>query len=302
MAVVNTGNIAKALQVGVNKFWGMGYQEHKPLQVAKIFDDTPSIKAYEEDVQLVGTGLVPVKNQGAAISYDAIRQGYVQRYSHLMYSMGIIFTHEMLADKQYDLGFKQARYLGFSARQTQETVAANVLNRAFNSSYTFADGVELCSTVHPKISGGTFANELTVAADLSHASLEQAMIDIDDFTDDRGLKIAVKGQRLIVPTALRYEACRILKSTLESGTANNDINALQQECDLEICVNNHLTDPDAWFVKTDCMDGMKRFVREKVSAPTSENDFDTFNGKFKIYFRESYGNTDPRGIFGSSGA
>jgi hypothetical protein len=298
---VNTGNIAKALQVGVNKFWGMGYSEH-PLELSEIFDEETSQKAYEEDVQLVGTGLVPIKAQGAAVSYDNIRQGYVQRYTNLTYALGIIFTYEMLQDKQYDLGFKQAKYLGFSARQTQETVAANVLNRAFNASYTFADGVELCSAVHPKISGGTFSNELATAADLSHASIEQALIDIDNFTNDRGLKIAVKGKKLILPTALRFEAARILKSVQESGTANNDINAVRSEGLLSMAVNHYLTDSDAWFIKTDCMDGMKRIVRERVSAPVSENDFDTYNAKFKCMFRESYGNTDPRGVFGSPGA
>lgn len=301
MGAVNTGNIAKALQVGVNKFWGMGYKDH-PLELTQLFDEETSVKAYEEDVQLVGTGLMPVKTQGGAVSYDTIRQGYTQRYTHLTYAMGIIFTYEMLQDKQYDLGFKQAKYLGRSARITQETVAANVYNRAFNSSYTFADGKELCATDHPLISGGTFRNELATAADLSHASLEQALIDIDNFTDDRGLKISVSGKTLILPTALRFEGARILKSTGESGTANNDINAIRSESNLNMAVNHYLTDSDAWFIKTDCMDGMKRFVREKVAAPMSEGDFDTFNSKFKCFFRESYGNTDPRGVFGSPGA
>lgn len=298
---VNTGNIAKALQVGVNKFWGMGYGKH-PLELTQIFDEEMSSKAYEEDIQLVGTGLMPVKSEGSAISYDTIRQGYVQKYTHLTYALGIIFTYEMLSDKQYDLGFKQAKYLGFSARQTQETVAANILNRAFNSSYTYADGVELCSTAHPKISGGTFSNELATAADLSHASLEQALIDIDSFTNDRGLKVAVSGKKLIVPPALRFEAARILKSVQESGTSDNDINAIKSEAGLDMAVNHYLTDSDAFFIKTNCMDGMKRIVREKVGAPVSENDFDTYNAKFKCMFRESYGNTDPRGIFGSPGA
>ena len=298
---VNTGNIAKALQVGVNTFWGMGYGEH-PLELTQIFDEETSTKAYEEDVQLVGTGLVPVKGEGAAVSYDNIRQGYVQRYTHLTYALGIIFTYEMLADKQYDLGFKQAKYLGFSARQTQETVAANVLNRAFNSSYTFADGKELCATDHPNVSGGTFRNELATAADLSHASLEQALIDIDNFTNDRGLKIAVQGKKLILPTALRFEAARILKSVQESGTDFNDINAIRSEAMLDMTVNHYLTDSDAWFIKTNSPDGLKRIVREKVGAPVSENDFDTYNAKFKCMFREAYGSTDPRGIFGSPGA
>jgi len=298
---INTGSIAKALQVGVNKFWGMGYTE-LPLQLSEIFEESTSDKSYEEDVQLVGTGLMPVKAQGAAVSYDTLRQGYIQRYTHLTYALGVIFTYEMLKDKQYDLGFKQARYLGFSARQTQETVAANILNRAFNASYTYADGKELCATDHPNISGGTFRNELETAADFSHAALEQALIDIDNFTNDRGLKIAVKGKKLVVPTSLRFESARVLKSTQESGTDFNDINALKTEADLSVAVNHYLDDPDAWFVTTTCMDGLKRIVRERVGAPVSENDFDTRNVKFLSMFRESYGSTDPRGIFGSPGA
>ena len=298
---VNTGSVAKALQPGVNKWWGMGYGEH-PLELTQIFDTENSTKAYEEDVQLVGTGLMPVVAQGAALTYDTLRQGYVQRYTHIKYGMGVIFTEEMLADKQYELGFKQARYLGFSARQTQETIGANILNRAFNSSYAFSDGKELCATDHPNISGGMFRNELATAADLSHLALEQALIDIDDFTNDRGLKIAVNGVRLILPTALRFEGARILKSTGESGTANNDINAIKSESNLSMAVNHYLTDADAWFIKTNCMDGMKRIVRKAVTAPVSDNDFDTGNAKFKSTFRESYGCTDPRGIFGSPGA
>lgn len=298
---VNRGNIAKALQVGVNKFWGMGYGQH-PLELKMIFDEETSKKMYEEDVQLVGTGLMPVKPEGSPVSYDKIRQGFVQRYTHLAYALGIIFTEEMIEDNQYQLGFKQAKYLGFSARQTQETIAANILNRGFDSAYTYADGVELFSTVHPKVSGGTFANELATAADLSHASLEQALIDIDNFEDDRGLKIAVRGTRLILPTALRYEAARILKSTHESGTDFNDINAIRSESMLEMTVNHYLTDPDAWFIKTNAPDGMKRFVRKAVAAPVSENDFDTSNLRFKSSFRESYGCSDPRGIFASPGA
>lgn len=301
MAVVNTGAIAKALQPGVNKWWGMGYGEH-PLELDDIFDAEQSSKSYEEDVQMVGTGLFPTKAEGASVTFDSVRQGYTQRYSHVTYAMGIIFTYEMLADGQYELGLKRSRYLGFSARQTQETVAANVLNRAFNSSYTFADGKELCATDHPNISGGTWRNELATAADLSHASLEQALIDIDDFEDDRGLKIAVTARRLIIPKELRFEAARILRSTQESGTANNDINALNVETDLSSSVNHYLTDSDAWFIKTSAMDGMKRFVREAVGAPVRENDFDTRNLKFACFFRESYGVTDPRGLFGSPGA
>ncbi len=297
---VNTASITKALQVGVNKFWGMGYGEH-PLELTEIFDEETSTKAYEEDVQLVGTGLMPELAEGAAIQYDHVRQGYVQRYTHLTYAMGIVFTRNMLMDKQYDLGFKQAKYLGFSARQTQETIAANVLNRAFNSSYTYADGKELCATDHPNISGGTFRNELTSASDFNEAAVEQALIDIDNFTNDRGLKIAVKGVKIIAPTDLRFEVARVLKSALQNDSELNAINALKT-VGLQSCFNHYLTDPDAWFIKTNAMDGLKRIVREKVGAPVSENDFDTYNAKFKTIFRESYGSTDPRGIFGSPGA
>lgn len=298
MSAVNTGNIAKALQVGVNKFWGMGYGQH-PLELNDIFETFDSSKAYEEDVQIVGTGLFPVKAQGAPISYDMVKQGFTTRYSQLTYAMGIIFTWEMLKYKQYDLGLKQARYLGHSARQTQETIAANVLNRAFNSSYLGGDGKELCATDHPLQGGGTYRNELATPADLSHAAIEQALIDIGKFTDDRGLKIAVKAVSLIHPTELQFEADRILNSSLQSGTANNDKNTLSGK--LTPKMNHYLTDPDAWFIKTNVMDGMKRFVTEALKAPTSENDFDTYNAKFKTMFAEAYGWTDPRCIYGSPG-
>ncbi len=298
--VINTGSIAKALQVGVNKFWGMGYDEKTPLQLKQIYDDESSEKAYEEDVQLVGTGLFPTKAEGAPVAYDSIRQGFIKRYNHLTYAMGVIFTWEMLNDNQYDLGFKRAKYLGFSLRQTQEVTGANLLNRAFNASYTYADGKELCATDNVNISGGTWRNELATPADFSHAALEQALIDIDSFRDDRGLQIATKAKTLIVPKELRFEASRVLESTLESGTANNDINAVKGI--VPYAVNNYLDDPDAWFIKTNIMDGMKRFVREAAGAPVQENDFDTRNLKFASFYRESYGATDKRGIFGSPGS
>lgn len=300
MAVVKRSDIAKALQPGINKWWGMSYQQ-LPLQLEKIFDTFKSSKSYEEDQQLVGTGLFPVKPEGSATAYDKVSQGRNYKYNHLTYSMGVMFTHEMLMDKQYDLGLKKVKFLADSARRTQETVAANILNRAFNSAYTYADGIELIATNHPLVGGGTQSNELATPADLSHAALEQALIDIGNFVDDRGQKMAHRATKLIIPPSLEYEARRILESSLQSGTDFNDINTLK-DSGLQIVVANYLTDTDAWFLKTDVSDGLKRFVREPVSAPKRETDFDTDNIKFKVMFRESYGATDFRGIYGSPGA
>lgn len=298
--VVNTGSVPKALQVGVNKFWGLGYREREPLQLSEIFDTETTDKAYEEDVQLVGTGLFPIKAEGAPIAYDTIRQGWVKRYNQVTYAMGIVFTWEILKYKQYDLGFKRARFLGYSMRQTQESSAANVFNRGFNASYVGGDNKSLFAADHPNISGGTFRNIAATPADLSHASLEQALIDIDSLTDDRGLQIASKAAKLIVPKELRFEAARILESTLESGTANNDKNVLKGM--LPYYVNNYLTDPDAWFIITDVPGGMRRFVSEPVGAPVMENDFDTRNIKFASFFSEAYGWSDPRGVYANPGA
>ncbi len=203
--VVTTGNFAKAIWPGVNKFYGMGYNQHA-LEYSEIFDVEKSTKLYEEDVIVSGTGLAPKKPETESISYDSIKQGWVTRYTNVVYALGFIVSREMMEDDQYDLQFKKAQYLGRSIRITQETVAANVLNRAFNSSYTGGDSKEMCATDHPNVAGGTFANELTTAADLSEASLEQACIDIAGMTDDRGLQIAVIPRKLIIPRQLKFEA------------------------------------------------------------------------------------------------
>jgi len=299
MAVVNTGSIAKAMWPGVNKFYGLGYNQHS-LEYAQIFDTEKSTKLYEEDVIISGTGLAPKKPEGESVSYDSIKQGWTTRYTNVVYALGFIVTREMMEDDQYDLQFKKAQYLGKSIRITQETVAANVLNRAFNSSYTGGDAKEMCATDHPNVAGGTFSNELTTSADLSEASLEQACIDIGGLTDDRGLQIAVLPRKLIIPRQLQFEAKRILKSILQNDSANNAVNALK-DMNLDVCMNHYLTDADAWFLKTDCMEGMKYFNRR---APEFKNDsdFDTENAKFKGSVRFSVGWTDPRGVFGSPGA
>jgi len=304
VGIVNTGSVPKALQVGVNRFWGMGYREKTPLQRNQIFYNETSEKAYEEDVQLVGTGKFRQKAEGAAVEYDTIRQGFIKRYNQVTWALGVMFTYEMLSDKQYDLGFKQAKYLGYSARQTQETNSANVLNRAFNTSYTGGDAKALCVTDHPNISGGTWSNTLATAADFSHAALEQILIQIGQAQDDRGNIIGLRGVKLIGPENLRYDFARVLKSTQESGTPNNDINAIRTEENLQPIINSYLTDTDAWFVLTDLMegDGLKVIIREPASAPVQENDFDTRNLKFASFFREIPGWTDARHAWGSAGA
>lgn len=302
MAVINTGSFSKDLWPGVNSWYGMKYAEY-PVEHLDIFDKYTSSKAFEEDVGAAMFGLAAVKTEGGSISYDSAEQAFIDRYTHVTYGLGFIITREMHDDGiSATVALRRASALAFSIRQTAETVAANVLNRAFNSSYTFGDGLELCSTGHVNQSGGTWSNEPATAADLSEASLEQACIDIAGFTNDRGLKIAVRPMKLIIPKELVFEASRVLDSALRPGTADNDINALKKAGMIpEIVANHYLTDTDAWFIKTDCPDGMKYFER-RAPGFDIDNDFDTENAKFKATFRASWGCTDKRAIYGSPGA
>lgn len=304
VGIVNTGSVPKALQVGVKEWWGKGYNEH-PLQFPQIFTTMDTDKAYEEAVMLVGTGMFPRKAEGAPINYDTIRQGYIARFNQLTYAMGIPFTYEMLKFNQYDLGFKKANFIGRSARVTQETLNWNIINRAFNSSYTMGsghDGKELCSTAHPNISGGTYSNTLATQADFSHAALEQLLIQIDNAVDDRGLPMAIRAVKLVGPTALRFEFARVLKSVQESGTPNNDINAIRSETNLQTIISNYMDDSDMWGLQTDCPNGLRRFVAEAAAAPVQENDFDTRNLKFATFFMEAAGWEDPKCWYASQGA
>lgn len=302
MSIITTSSFAKSLWPGVNAMFQRAYKE-KPEQWVKLFDKYTSDKNYEEDVGYSGFGLLTEKSEGQGINYDSQRQGFTVRYRHLVYALGFIITREMMEDDLYiKEGQKKANALAFSARQTKEIVAANVYNRAFNSAYLGGDGVQMISSSHPNIAGGTWSNTLSTAADLSEASLEQARIDISQWTDDRGLRIAITPQMLIVPPQLEFEANRILKSVGRVGTDNNDINALNQSgIYKEIVVNNYLTDTDAWFIRTDSPDGMKYFER-RAGEFTQDNDFDTENAKFKFTERYSFGWSDPRGIYGSPGA
>lgn len=300
---ITSGSFAKALMPGVRKWWGDSYAENS-LIWPKMFETETSSKGFEEDVQSTGFGLMPQKPEGTALVYDTASQGFIQRYTHITYALGFVVTEEAIEDDQYMvIARKRSRSLGFSMRQTQETVAANVLNRAFSSTYAYGDGKELIATDHPNFSGGTWSNELNPAADLSEAALEQLNIQIMNAQDDRGLQINLKARALIVPPSLAFEAHRILKSVNQNDTANNAINAMRDMGLFPdgVIVNPHLTDLDAFFVRTNCPDGLMAFKR-RAAEVKEDNDFDTSNMKVKGSFRASWGATDARGVFGSEGA
>lgn len=302
MSVINSGSFAKALWPGINAWYGKEYSEY-PVQWDKLVETHKSTRAFEEDVGESGFGLAVVKPEGSPISYDSARQGFITRYSHIVYGLGFVITREMMDDDLYDvIGERKAKGLAFSMRQTKEIVVANLYNRAFNASYTGGDGKEMIATDHPLVAGGTFSNELTTAADISEAALEQASIDIQAFTNDRGLLIAVRPRTLIITPSQEFEVKRILGTVGRVATANNDLNALKTMGIIpEVVVNNYLTDRDAWFIRTDVKNGLKLFER-RADEFGMDNDFDTENAKFKATARYSVGWTDPRGIYGSPGA
>lgn len=300
MAIITTGAHPKALWPGVKAWWGNAYDEHK-VEYTMLFDSDTSEKHYEELVQTTGFGLAPVKEQGGSVSYDTDVQGFTTRTAHVTYALGYIITWEALRDNLYpELSKARAGNNAFSMRQTKENVAANIYNRAFNSAFTGGDGVSLLSNSHPNISGGTFDN--LVALDLSESALEDISIQIMDATSDRGLKINIMPDRLIVPTALWYEANRILKSTLQYDTANNAINVLKASNAYPggIVMNHYLTDIDAWFVKTNVKRSLMYFQREPI-AFEQDNDFDTKNAKAYSIERYSFIWGDPRALYGSAG-
>jgi len=302
MSVINTGSFAKALWPGVNAWYGKAYDEY-PVEYTSLFEKNSSTRAWEEDVGTSGFGLAVQKGEGAPISYDSERQGFITRYQHAVFALGFVITREMMEDDQYDIvGKRKAEGLAFSMRQTKEIIGANVYNRAFSGSYLGGDGVSMISNAHPNIKGGTWSNTLSTAADLSEAALEQACIDIAGFTNDAGLLIAVRPETLIIPRQLMFEAKRILQTEGRVGTDLNDLNALKTLGVIPKVVTNHyLTDQDAWFIRTNVKHGMKYFER-RADGFEMDNDFDTENAKFKATARYSFGWTDPRGIYASAGA
>ena len=300
---INTSSFAKALFPGVNAWYGKAYAEY-PEEHKQLFEQLTSSRAWEEDVGVSGFGMASTKTEGGPINYDSERQGFTTRYRHVTYALGFIVTREAFEDDLYDVvGQRKAQALAFSIRQPKEVLAANVYTRATTSGYTGGDGVTLLNANHPNVAGGTWSNMLATASDISEAALEQACIDIAALTNDRGLQIALRPQKIIIPPELEFELARILKATGRTGTNTNDINAIKEMGKFPggMVVNHYLTDANQWFITTNASHGMKHFVRRADSFDT-DNDFDTENAKFKATFRSSWGWTDPRAIFGSPGA
>jgi S-adenosylmethionine/arginine decarboxylase-like enzyme len=300
--VITSSSFAKLLWPGINALYGKAYNDYPEEWKSLGFQINKSSKAYEEDVGLSSFGLASVKSEGGPITYDTERQGFTTRYNHVVYALGFIITREIYEDDQYDqVGKKKANALARSMKQTKEIVAANIFNRATTSGYTGGDGVVLLSASHPNVAGGTWSNMPSTAADLSEASLEQAVIDIAAFRDDRGLLIAAKPKKLVIAPANMFEAKRILGSDGRVGTDNNDLNAIKTMGIIgDVTVNHYLTDSDQWTIVTDVADGLKYFER-RGDQFEMDNDFDTENAKYKATARYSFGWSDPRCVYGSVG-
>ncbi len=302
---ITTGNIPRLLQDGLNKIFGQEYNDW-PMECLQIFDQESSGKQFELDQQMEGYGLAAVKPEGQDIEFDSASQGFTPQYMNLTVAKGFIITKEALADERYGVFKKRARALAKSFTQFKEITGANVLNNGFDSNFlmTGGDGVELFSQLNLRgPSGGTFQNELTVAADLSEASLEDMLILISNARDPRNLRIALRPLRMIIPTALAFECTRILNSVLQNDTANNAINSVNDMNAIPggSVVNHYLTDTDAWFIKTDASDGMKYFTRQGIEYG-EDNAFTSGNSRQKADERYSFGWSDKRGIYGSQGA
>ena len=300
---ISRSQLVKELEPGLNALFGLEYNRYEN-EHAEIFTAEASDRAFEEEVMLTGFGSAPVKEEGSAVTFDQATESFTARYTHETIAMAFAITEEAIEDNLYDrLAARYTRALARSMANTKQVKAANVLNNAFDSNFAGGDGKELCATDHPLATGGTFRNELSTAADLSETSLEQSLIDIAAFVDERGLKIAMQGVKLIIPKELQFTAERILRSPQRVGTADNDINAMASMGMMPqgYIINHYLTDTDAFFIMTDAPNGMKMFVRSPIKTAI-EGDFDTGNVRFKARERYSFGFSDPRGIFGSPGA
>ena len=299
---ISRSQLVKELEPGLNALFGLEYDRYDN-QHAEIFDTENSDRAFEEEVMLSGFGNAQVKPEGSSVNYDDATETFTARYTHETLALAFSITEEAVEDNLYDkISSRYTKALARSMSNAKQIKAANVLNRAFNSSYTGGDSKELCATDHSTIAGNV-KNELSTAADLNETSLEQALIDIAGLTDERGMKISLNGMKMIIPVNLQFTAERLMKSSQRVSTGDNDINAVKSMGMIPqgYVVNNYLTDTDAWFIKTDAPNGMKHFQRTPVSTKM-EGDFDTGNVRYKARERYSFGWSDWRGIFGSPGA
>jgi hypothetical protein len=302
---ISRSQLVKELEPGLNALFGLEYNRYDN-EHAEIFTTETSDRAFEEEVMLTGFAGAAIKQEGAGVQFDQASEAYTSRYTHQTIALAFAITEEAIEDNLYDrLASRYTRALARSMSQTKQTIAANVLNNGFNTSGSFngGDGVSLLNASHPLANGGTFSNILATAADLNETSLEQSLIDIAGFVDERGLKIALQGRKLIIPKELQFTAERVLKSPLRTATADNDINAMMNMGMIPegYRVNHFLTDTDAFFIITDAPNGLKEFVRSPIKTAI-EGDFDTGNVRFKARERYSFGFSDPRGIFGTPGA
>ena len=301
---ISRAQLAKELEPGLNALFGMEYERYEG-QHAEIYDTEASERAFEEEVMLSGFGAAPVKQEGSGITFDDAQEAYTARYNHETIAMGFSITEEAVEDNLYDrLASRYTRALARSMAHTKQVKAASVLNNAFTAGASAGgDGKALCATDHPLTSGGTFANEPSTAADLNETSLEDFLISIAGFVDERGMIIALRGMKLIIPRQLQFIAERLLVSNLRVGSADNDVNAVKSMGMLPegYVVNDFLTDTDAFFIKTDAPNGFKHFERLAL-ATNMDPDFDTGNMRFKARERYSFGFSDPRCVFGSPGA
>jgi len=299
---ISRQQLVKELEPGLNALFGLEYKRYDN-EHAEIYDTENSDRAFEEEVMLSGFGNAQTKAEGSGVSFDDAQETFTSRYQHETIALAFAITEEAIEDNLYDrLASRYTKALARSMANTKQVKAASVLNNAFDSSFKGGDGKELCADDHPTLAG-SFKNELSTSADLNETSLEQSMIDIAQMTDERGLKIAARGVKMIIPSELQFTAERLMKSQGRTGTADNDINAIAAMGMIPqgYVINHFLTDSDAFFIKTDVPNGLKMFVRAPIKT-AMEGDFDTGNVRYKARERYSFGFSDPRGIFGSPGA
>jgi hypothetical protein len=300
---ISRAQLLKELLPGLNALFGLEYttyqQEHK-----EIYETEKSERSFEEETKLSGFSAAPVKNEGSAIAYDNAQEAFTARYNHETIALGFSITEEAVEDNLYDsLSARYTKALARAMAYTKQVKGAATLNNGFSSAYVGGDGVSLISTAHPLVSGGTNSNRPATAADLNETSLENAVIQIAAWTDERGLLIAAQPTKLVIPPALQFTATRLLETNLRVGTADNDINALKNNGSIPqgYCINHFLTDTNAWFLMTDVPNGLKHFERAPL-ANSMDGDFDTGNVRYKSRERYSFGWSDPLGIFGSPGS